>query len=149
MHFLLLPIVISALPCLLHAVVLTATETPAGLSDAEAELWATEAAFAQTMADRDLEAFAGFLDSEAVFFTGARTLRGRDAITSAWQRYFEGDEAQFAWAPEAVAVLESGDLGMTSGPILSPSGERIGTFNSVWRRTADGSWQIVFDRGCP
>jgi ketosteroid isomerase-like protein len=36
-----------------------------------------------------------------------------------------------------------------SGPVLAPDGTRIGTFNSVWRREADGSWKVVFDRGCP
>lgn len=51
-----------------------------------------ESAFAATMADRDLEGFASFLD---------------------------------------------------------PEGNRIGTFNSIWRLNADGVWKIVFDRGCP
>jgi hypothetical protein len=37
----------------------------------------------------------------------------------------------------------------TSGPVLAPDGTRIGTFNSAWRREADGSWKVVFDRGRP
>jgi ketosteroid isomerase-like protein len=24
----------------------------------------------------------------------------------------------------------------------------MGTFNSVWRRESDGSWKVVFDKGC-
>jgi ketosteroid isomerase-like protein len=24
-----------------------------------------------------------------------------------------------------------------------------GSFSSVWRREPDGSWQIIFDKGCP
>jgi ketosteroid isomerase-like protein len=112
------------------------------------ELSAVEAAFAATMAERDLEAFAGFLDPEVVFFTGDRVLRGHEAVTQAWAPYFDGAEAPFAWAPEAVEVLDSGGLGFSSGPVLAPDGRRIGTFNSVWRRTTAG-WRIVFDRGCP
>lgn len=115
----------------------------------EAELKATETAFAGTMADRDLAAFRSFLAGETVFFSGEKVLRGRQAVSDAWAGYFEGPEARFSWEPEAVTVLESGQLGMTSGPIFNPKGERIGTFNSVWRRTALGGWEIVFDRGCP
>ena len=76
-------------------------------------------------------------------------LKGADAVTAAWGRFFDGEAAPFSWEPDAVAVLESGVLGMTSGPVYSPEGERIGTFNSVWRLEPDGGWRIVFDRGCP
>ena len=47
-----------------------------------------------------------------------------------------------------MAVLDSGRLGLSSGPVFDPAGERVGTFNSVWRRT-EGEWKIVFDKGCP
>ena len=115
----------------------------------EDELRAAETAFARTMADRDLEAFKSFLAKETVFFTGNQTLRGPEEVAGAWARFFEGEAAPFSWGPEAVAVLESGTLGFSSGPVLSPEGERIGTFNSVWRRLGEGRWEIVFDRGCP
>jgi len=115
----------------------------------ETELRAAETAFARTMADRDLEAFKSFLAEETVFFSGNQTLRGPDEVAAAWARFFEGEAAPFSWGPEAVAVLESGTLGFSSGPVLSPEGERIGTFNSVWRRLGEGKWEIVFDRGCP
>lgn len=111
-------------------------------------LRATEVAFAQTMADRDLEAFRAFLAEDTVFFTGGAALRGRQAVVDAWARFFEGETAPFAWAPEQVEVLDDGSLGFSTGPILDPGGEWIGTFNSVWRRQEEG-WRIVFDRGCP
>lgn len=114
----------------------------------EAELRDTESAFAATMAARDLDAFAGFLSDEAVFFAGENVLRGKQAVVDGWAPYFDGD-VPFAWRPETVAVLESGTLGLSSGPVLSPDGVRVGTFNSVWRRTTEGRWEIIFDRGCP
>lgn len=40
-------------------------------------------------------------------------------------------------------------LALTSGPVLGPRGERIGTFDSVWRREAGGRWRVLFDEGCP
>ena len=52
-------------------------------------------------------------------------------------------------AAETVEVLDSGTLALSSGPVRDPSGKRTGTFNSVWRREADGKWKIVLDNGCP
>lgn len=109
----------------------------------------TEAAFAKTMADRDHAAFASFLAEEAVFFSGDPPLRGKASVAQAWKRYYDGPQPPFAWAPEHVAVLDSGRLAYSSGPVLDAAGKRVGTFNSVWRREADGSWKIVFDNGCP
>lgn len=112
-------------------------------------LAAVETAFAATMADRDLDAFVGFLDAETIFFAGDVELRGAEAVKKAWAPFFEGEAAPFSWRPEAASVLDSGSLGLTSGPVLDPEGNRIGTFNSIWRLNPDGVWKIVFDRGCP
>ena len=114
-----------------------------------AELEATELAFAATMADRDHDAFRSFLAEEAVFFGRGGEIRGRNAVAAAWKPLFEGARAPFAWRPDSATVLDSGTLGLTSGPVLAPDGTRVGTFNSVWRREPDGSWKVVFDRGCP
>ena len=120
-----------------------------GNAELAIQLRATEEAFAKTMADRDHGAFVSFLAEEAVFFSRAGELRGREAVVAAWKPLFEAAEAPFSWRPEVATVLDSGSLGLTSGPVLAPNGRRIGTFTSVWRREADGSWKIVFDRGCP
>jgi ketosteroid isomerase-like protein len=108
----------------------------------------TEIAFAKTMADRDHAAFTSFLADETVFM-GREITRGKPAVAAAWKRFYEGPDAPFSWQPDRVEVLDSGTLGMSSGPVHDPSGKRIGTFNSVWRREADGRWRIVFDIGCP
>lgn len=112
------------------------------------EVRRTEAAFAKTMADRDHAAFASFLADETVFF-GQGVLRGKAAVAAAWKRFYDGAAAPFSWAPESAEVLDSGELGFTSGPVFDPSGKRVGTFNSVWRKQKDGRWRIVFDKGCP
>lgn len=114
-----------------------------------ARVRAAETAFAKTMADRDLEAFKTYVADEALFFGSKRVLRGRDAVATGWSAYFEGAEAPFSWAPETVEALDSGTLALSSGPVLDPSGKRIGTFNSIWRLDADGRWRVVFDKGCP
>src|SRR4051812_21309361 len=111
-----------------------------------------ERAFAATMAKRDAAGFASYISAEAIFLGSTDTpgvLRGRQAIVDVWKAYFTGPTAPFSWEPDIVEVLESGTLGLTSGPVLDPKGERIGRFNSIWRLEPDGRWRVVFDRGNP
>ena len=129
---------------------LTANPPEASPGDLTDQVRATETAFARSMAARDHVAFTAHLAEEAVFFSGDRgVLRGKTAVAAGWKRWFEGPQAPFSWEPAEVEVLASGTLAMTSGPVKDPAGKRIGTFQSVWRREADGSWKIVFDKGCP
>jgi ketosteroid isomerase-like protein len=119
----------------------------AAQTDSSAEVEAREIAFAETMADRDFDAFLTFVSPEAIFFDGNEPQRGRDAIAAAWAPFFEGDQAPFSWHPDVVEVLPSGRLAFTSGPVRDPSGAVVGRFNSVWRREPDGVWMVVFDKG--
>jgi len=113
------------------------------------QVMAVERAFAQTMADRDLRAFAEFVSDEAVFFSGPAPLRGKEQVVGWWARFYEGAEAPFSWEPAEVEVLASGQLALSSGPVRDPSGKLIARFTSVWRLEAPGRWRIVFDKGSP
>jgi ketosteroid isomerase-like protein len=108
-----------------------------------------ELGFANTMARRDLAAFGTFVADDAVFFGSQGALRGKTAVIEGWRALFQGADAPFSWEPEIVEVLDSGTLALSSGPVRNPAGERVGTFNSIWRREADGRWRVVFDKGCP
>jgi len=109
---------------------------------------AAEIAFAKTMADRDLDAFATHIAEEAVFI-GKSVMRGRAAVAAGWADLFEGPQAPFSWKPDQVEVLASGTLAISTGPVFDPEGKRTGTFISTWRRDADGVWRVIFDKGCP
>ncbi len=124
--------------------------SPSAASSAalQAQVRAREAAFAKTMADRDLTAFASFVSEEAVF-VGGSVMRGRRAVTEGWRRLFEAKTAPFSWAPELVEVTDSGTLALSRGPVFAPNGTRTGTFTSTWRLEGDGVWRIVLDSGCP
>jgi len=119
--------------------------TPTDLNE---QVRAAETAFAKTLADRDLAAFGGFLADEAVFFDGPTPLRGKEVVVAGWSPFFEGEDAPFSWTSETVEVLASGTLAHSSGPVFTPDGKKVGIFNSVWRREDDGSWKVVFDKGC-
>jgi ketosteroid isomerase-like protein len=129
--------------------------TIAGLASAETnaelkeQVRRTEIAFAKTVADRNPAAFASFLSKETNIMSDGRASRGPREVSDLWKRFFEGTQAPFSWEPEFVEVLDSGTLAMSSGPVRDPSGKRIGTFNSVWRREGKGRWKIVLDNGCP
>lgn len=140
----LLSIGVMCISVLMLAVAGAARPTAADLKRQVAD---TERAFAATMKARDHAAFTRFLADEAIFFSGAKALRGRDAIAAAWRPYYDGPQAPFSWEPEQVEVVESGTLAYSGGPVYDAGGKRIGHFNSIWRLEAPGRWKIVFDRG--
>jgi ketosteroid isomerase-like protein len=129
---------------LLIALCLIAQPGP-GLTE---QVRAAEIAFAKSMADRDHAAFSSFLAEEAIFVGSDRVLRGAKEVAAGWKRFFDGPQAPFSWKPEQIQVLDSGTLALSSGPVFDPSGKRIGTFNSIWRRER-GKWKIAIDHGCP
>jgi ketosteroid isomerase-like protein len=112
----------------------------------ERQVAAAESAFAQSMADRDFEAFASHIAEDAIFVNGRQPLRGKAAILADWKKYFAGP-APFSWKPETVVVLDDGSLAQTKGPVFDPAGKPILEFRSTWRREADGGWKVVFDDG--
>ena len=126
-----------------------ATSPRANLDEAKARVFATERAFAKTMADRDYTAFTSFLAADAVFFSGPEPRRGKQAVAEWWKRFYEKPQAPFSWEPERVEVLDSGSLALSTGPVRDPDGKLIATFTSIWRLEAPATWRIVFDKGQP
>lgn len=106
-----------------------------------------ERAFARTMAARDFDGFARFIDDEAQFLNGGRPLHGKAAILAFWKKQYEGEAAPFSWEPDQALILPSGRLAQTEGPVLDPAGTAFARFYSVWRRNDAGRWLIVFDNG--
>ncbi|WP_426172065.1 YybH family protein [Pseudoduganella sp. R-31] len=125
----------------------TTIKAPPNNAELKQQVADTERAFAATMARRDHLAFASFLADEALFYSGPKVLRGRDAVAAEWKAFYEKPEAPFSWEPDQVEVLDSGTLAHSSGPVRDPQGKVTGRFNSVWRQEAPGKWRIVFDKG--
>jgi ketosteroid isomerase-like protein len=136
-----------AAACLALLAGCASTATPINTPDLQKQVADTERAFAKTMADRDFAAFTTFISAEAVFFTSAKPLRGKQEIGGAWKRFYENPNAPFSWKPETVEVLDSGKLALSSGPVFDPAGKQFATFTSIWRVEAPGVWRIIFDKG--
>jgi len=139
-------IVVAAAPALGDA----AVDTPSANAALQQQVFAAERAFARTMADRDVDAFAAFVADEAIFFGGGTApLRGKAQVVSVWSAFFEGETAPFSWEPDQVEVLDSGTLALSTGLVRDPQGKVIARFNSIWRREAPDVWRVVFDKGSP
>ena len=106
----------------------------------------TEIAFAKSMADRDFNAFVGYLSAEAVFFDGSKIQHGSGEVSAAWKPLFQEPKAPFSWAPDDVEVLASGKLALSTGLVMV-NDKVVGRFNSIWRLEAPDTWRIVFDKG--
>lgn len=113
------------------------------------QVFAAERAFADSLAARNLQAFASFVSEEAIFFSGPVPLRGRQEVMEGWKAFFEGDIAPFSWEPDQVEVLQSGELALSTGIVRDPAGVVVSRFNTIWRLEDDGAWRVIFDKGSP
>ena len=137
----------SAAACMALLAGCTAAPPRPDIAELARQVADTERAFAKTMADRNHAAFVTFLAPDAVFFSGDKPLRGRQAVADAWKRFYDKPDAPFSWKPSTVEVLDSGTLALSSGPVYDPKGKNFATFTSIWRLEAPGVWRIIFDKG--
>jgi ketosteroid isomerase-like protein len=133
---------------MLSACVTGGPQHRASVLGAEEAVRNTELAFAKAMADRNFEAFVSYLSADAVFFDDRKIQHGAAEVSAAWKPLFSDAKAPFSWAPDHVEVLASGDLALTTGPVIV-NDRVVGRFNSIWRLEAPHTWRIVFDKGEP
>jgi ketosteroid isomerase-like protein len=125
------------------------------LADPVDDVRCREIGFSLAAEARSAARFTTFIDADARF-VGNRVTRGPIDITEAWGTFFADGGPAIKWRPQFVEVLEDGSLALTRGPYRmivteedGSTSEHWGTFNSVWRKQADGSWKVVFDAGSP
>ena len=157
MRFVRLPIIVAGLVLSPLAAAQPAAPTTTGpaLSAAECEVWTRELGFARSVVEHDAAAFADFIALGAVFGArGSQPQRGRDAVVAAWAGIVSGKDLLLSWYPRTVAIGGEPDIAFSSGPALyeDPAPEtkqrfRLGAFQSIWHRDADGVWRVLFDDG--
>ena len=113
-------------------------------------------AFARAVAAGRLEAWVGgFADSGTMFRPGGPVV-GPAAIRELMAASFADTTWRLTWEPTRADIAASGDLGYTTGRYESrrrdASGNEIvrtGSYVTIWRRQADGTWKAVVDIGNP
>jgi ketosteroid isomerase-like protein len=146
-----MPFAFALVPML--AVAATASP-PTPFSADECAVFERELSFARSVAEHDAAAFASHVAPDAAFAAGSpRPQRGRELIARAWAPIVRGEGIRLEWYP--VRTTAVGDVAWSTGPALveetrdGVTQARLSTFQSVWRRGADGTWQVVFDGGTP
>jgi len=95
-------------------------------------------------------AFLEFIDSNGVLLKPANfPIVGADAIDYLIQ--MDDSAYTLQWEPRGGTVAQSGELGYTYGVYaLKPAAKDTtiyGTYVSIWKKQADGSWKFVLDSG--
>ena len=90
-----------------------------------------------------------FVAPDAIFFGEKSVMRGKQAVVDGWRPLFAGPAARSPGGRSRSRSSPPGTLAHSSGPVLDPSGRQIGTFNSVWRREADGDLAGRLRQGMP
>jgi ketosteroid isomerase-like protein len=82
------------------------------------------------------------------------TITGHKAIREAMEGAFKDPNYSLRWQPTKGDILIPGVLGYTVGRYenkrKNKEGKMVvakGTYTSVWKKQADGSWKIVLDTG--
>lgn len=135
---------------------LACAPAPTDIAVFEEEVRQAETEFDRAAAEGDIDRFADMVAEDAVFF-GGTTLEGREAVVAAWRPFLDpNSNLRLRWSPTEVEVSSSGDLGVSRGDYrltqIAEDGSisvGVGTFVTVWRRSADGKWRAILDIGTP
>jgi ketosteroid isomerase-like protein len=136
-----------------------ATLLPAGLcagptvASCKAELLSADTAFCTRAAnDGVLQAFLSVATGDTKLLS--QTGKGFDAVRSGFKDF--PPTATLTWKPSQAEASSAGDLGYTWGRYeyrdRAADGKPVvetGTYVTIWRRQADGSWKVVLDGGAP
>ncbi len=97
------------------------------------------------------KAFATYAANDGVIKRKGKLIKGKQAIAEWYQKDSKPNES-LTWKPDFIDVSSSGDLAYTYGTYIFSSvdstgtaRENTGTFHTVWKRQADGSWKFVWD----
>ena len=118
-------------------------------SGGERELLRADAAFADDVAARGVDAWVAAFAADGVMLpAGSPMLKGSPALREAMARL--GTGLKLRWAPLFARISDDGTLGYTIGNYTAetPRGVSKGKYLTVWRRTPEG-WRVVADIGNP
>jgi len=128
----------------------TTKKTAAG-PDEKQRMMDADRAFSKLSLEKGMKnAFLEYIDSNgALLRPNQFPIVGADAIDFLIQQNDSSYTLQ--WEPKKGEIAQSGDLGYTYGLYkLQPGGKDsaiYGTYVSIWKKQADGTWKFVLDSG--
>ena len=137
----------------------TASCTKTQVSTQEADVKAIRDDQAQWLKDfqsRDLDKIVSHYSDDAIIVDdGGPPVRGREAAKNIYRAAANDPSSSLTFAPSRVEVSKSGDLAYVFGsyasvgtvPHTQNTAEEKGTYISVYKKQADGSWKDVADIG--
>jgi ketosteroid isomerase-like protein len=116
-------------------------------------LYDLEAKFARDVLEKGGAGFAEWFAEDGVALgNGSAPLIGRVAIAKSAN--WSPQAYQLTWTPTAAVMGPSGDMGYTWGHFEGRSKDAQGNpvttkgrYMTIWRRNADGKWQVTLDAG--
>jgi ketosteroid isomerase-like protein len=108
-------------------------------------------AFSKLSADKGMKtAFMEYIDSNGVLLRpNEMPIIGANAIDYLSQQ--DDKDYTLVWEPRGADIAQSGDLGYTFGVYkMQPKTVDtviFGTYISIWKKQADGTWRFVLDSG--
>ncbi len=111
-----------------------------------------DVAFAQATKARGVDGWVEYFADSGVQVTPGRNYVGKAAVRDLMAPRLADTTRLLSWRPTSAEVSASGDLGYTIGRWeLGPraGGEPLarGSYVTIWRKQADGSWRVVLDVG--
>ena len=109
-------------------------------------------------AAKNLDGLAAFYADDAVLMTpGGAPMKGKDAIRAGLTQMLADKALNLTFKATTVDVAKSGDLGYTQGDytmaMTNPATHKVvtdhGTYVTVYRKQADGSWKAISDIATP
>lgn len=111
-------------------------------------------AFAADVDARGVDAWVGAFDPEGAMESEGKRIQGADAIRAAMAPLLSERSRRLQWAPLWSGLSPAGDAGFTIGAWALRKHEDgawrtagTGSYVTLWRRQADGSWKVLFDAG--
>lgn len=129
----------------IFALLLFACATPGATlaPDSAAAIERTERAFAADAGQRGwVASFKSYAAQDAIVLWSGAPENAQQKLAG---QPSEPADTSLRWHPLWVGAARSGDLGFSTGPVISS--DRPSQYFSIWRREADGSWRWIYDGG--
>jgi ketosteroid isomerase-like protein len=126
---------------------------PEAKADTKAALMKADRDFFAATKARRADGWMEFMTEETTI-SRDKPYSGLQAIRATMSEDYKDPRFQLTWDPETAVILESGNMGYTSGHYVAvapgPNNTTLkfgGQYITVWKKQKDGSWKVLWDGG--